>query len=127
LQKEDFCNLVLPNDYKLYMIGWITKVDLLQACRQYPGWVWPLNAVDRYENTPWTQITEADQAKIERAGFGDCIQRNPSLLHAGWMKTTGKGGGACCYFYPNIGRMGGVKDINLYVLPKDLQTMDSLG
>ena len=42
------------------------------------------------------------------------------------MKTTGRGGGACCYVYPNIGANGGVKETNLYVLPQDLRTIASL-
>jgi len=125
--KEDFCNLVLPSDYTLFFIGWMTKEHFLKDCRKYPGWVWPLNEINKYENTSWSQITEADMKNVTRAGFDDCIQKKPSRLSAGWLKTTGKGGGACCYFYPNIGRMGGIKETNLYVLPQDVQTMDSLG
>jgi len=125
--KDDFCNLVLPNDYTVFFVGWMTKDDFLAGCRKYPAWVWPLNEINKYENTPWSQITAADRKNIERAGFGDCIRAKPSALCAGWLKTTGKGGGACCYFYPNIGRMGGVKETNLYVLPQDLYSMESLG
>lgn len=125
--KVDFCNLVLPNDYTLFFIGWMTKEQFLKDCRKYPAWVWPLDNVNPNENTRWSQITEADSKNLDRVGFKDCIQTQPTGLCAGWLKTTGKGGGACCYFYPNIGRMGGVKETNLYVLAQDVETMDSLG
>ncbi len=125
--REDFCNLILPSDYTIYFIGWVTKEDFLQKCRNYTGWVWPLDRINKYENQPWSQITEKDRTSIERAGFGDCIQEKTRLMKAGWMKTHGGGGGACCYVYPNIGRHGGVKETNLYILPQDLHIMEELG
>ena len=124
---EDFCNLILPSDYTIYFVGWITKEAFLAECRNYTGWVWPKDSINKYENQPWNQITEADRRTVTRAGFADCIQENPSLLKAGWLKTTGRGGGACCYVYPNIGRNGGVKETNLYVLPQNLNIMESFG
>lgn len=127
LMKGDFCNLLLPTDYTLYVIGWITKEDFLRACRKYTGWVWPLDRINKFENQPWSQITTSDAEAIERAGFADCIHRKPTQLRAGWMKTNGRGGGACCYVYPNIGANGGVKETNLYVLPQDLRPMEELG
>lgn len=126
IQRTDFCNLILPNSYIIYVVGWIMKADFLKICRNYSGWVWPDDRVNRFENQPWTQITEKDKATISSASFGDCIQTKPSLLKAGWMKTTGRGGGACCYVFPNIGHGGGVKETNLYVLPADLHVMENL-
>ena len=113
-------------DYTLYVIGWTYKDEFLQACRQYTGWVWPMDSIDKFKNQAWTQITEADRRKLEKKGFGNSIQGTPRMLRAGWLKTTGKGGGACCYVFPNIGANGGVKETNLYILPRDLYTMDSL-
>lgn len=127
ITRTDFCNLILPNDYTMYVLGWIPKVDYLKACRNYMGWVWPLDKVNKYENQEWSQITENDRSSIIRAGFDDCIQTKPSLLKAGWMKTTGRGAGACCYVFPNIGHGGGVKETNLFVLPSDLNVMEELG
>lgn len=126
LTQADFCNLFLPTDYTLYVIGWTLKDKFLQACRTYTGWVWPINDVDKYKNQPWTQITDNDRRMLEKNGFGGSIQEKPRLLKAGWLKTHGKGGGACCYVFPNIGMNGGVKETNLYILPQDLYTMDSL-
>ena len=123
--REDFCNLILPSDYTIYFIGWITKQAFLAECRNYTGWVWPKDSINKYENQPWKQFTEKDQKTVTRAGFADCIQENPRLLRAGWLKTTGRGGGACCYVYPNIGHNGGVKETNLYVLPQNLNIMES--
>ena len=126
LVKNDFCNLFLPMDYTLYVIGWAYKDEFLQACRQYTGWVWPKDSIDKFKNQAWTQITEKDRRNLEGKGFGDSIQETPRLLKAGWLKTTGRGGGACCYVFPNIGANGGVKETNLYILPQDLYNMDSL-
>ena len=126
LAKSDFCNLFLPTDYTLYVIGWTHKDEFLRACRQYTGWVWPMDRIDRFKNRAWTQITEDDLKKLERTGFDSSIQGKPRMLRAGWLKTTGRGGGACCYVFPNIGANGGVKETNLYILPQDLYNMDSL-
>lgn len=126
IEQSDFCNLHLPNDYTLYVIGWIGKEEFLEACRQYMGWVWPKDSVDRFENQPWNQLTEKDLKILERNGFQDCLPRKGHQLQAGWLKTTGLGGGACCYVFPNVWRSGGVKETNLYVLPKDLCSMDSM-
>ncbi|MBI4332454.1 MAG: hypothetical protein HY673_14370 [Chloroflexi bacterium] len=126
LTRQDFCNLILPNSYIMYVIGWIMKKEFLKACRRYPAWVWPKDTVNKFENQPWSLITEKDSATLTKAGFEDRIQTKPQLLKAGWLKTTGKGGGACCYVFPNIGQGGGVKETNLYVLPVDLRPMDEL-
>ena len=122
----DFCNLYLPTDYTLYVIGWTRKGEFLQACRQYSGWVWPLNKVGKYKNQSWSLIRDDDRKLLEAKGFGSSVQDKPPLIKAGWLKTHGSGGGACCYVYPNIGRNGGVKETNLYILPQDLHTMNSL-
>jgi len=126
--RKDFCNLVLPSDYTLYFIGWMPKERFLSRCRDYSGWVWPNDRIDKYCNQPWTQLTERDLKDVSASGFGDCIEGKPRLLAAGWMKTTGRGGGACCYVFPNLGgARGGVRETNLYVLPQDLLVMDELG
>ncbi|AKG05318.1 hypothetical protein AAV35_011385 [Salimicrobium jeotgali] len=125
--KDDFCNLILPRNYTLFVLGWITKEDYLAACTKYTGWVWPNDRVDKYKNQPWSQITEKDRKMLKKTGFERYISSNPRLIDAGFMKTTGLGSGAYCYVYPNIGRGGGIRENNLYVLPQDLNIMDNLG
>lgn len=127
IAKSDFCNLILPTGYSLYVLGWITRDEFLQSCIKYPAWVWPNDAADKYSNTPWSQITERDHRMLARIGLDDRIETKPSRLRAGLLKTHGSGGGACCYVYPNIGRYGGVRETNLYVLPDDLYPMKKLG
>jgi hypothetical protein len=126
LVKSDFCNLLLPSDYKLYVIGWTPKSEFLASCRNYSAWVWPQDSISKYENRPWAQITDKDRSTLKNAGFDDCIQTKPSKINAGWLKTTGKGNGACCYVFPNT-FSGGIRETNLYVLPQDLQVMATLG
>ena len=127
LTNSDFCNLFLPTEYRLYVIGWVFKEEFLHACRKYTGWVWPMNSLDRLKNQAWTQITEDDRKKLVAKGFSEAIQSDADVLRAGWLKTTGRGGGACCYVFPNIGAgRGGVRETNLYVLPQDLYNMGSL-
>jgi hypothetical protein len=126
LVKSDFCNLLLPSDYKLYVIGWTPKSEFLASCRNYSAWVWPQDSISKYENRPWAQITDKDRSTLKNAGFDDCIQTKPSKINAGWLKTTGKGNGACCYVFPNT-FSGGIRETNLYVLPQDLRVMNSLG
>jgi len=126
ISKTNFCNLMLPYNFKLYMIGWILKDEFLKRCKKYPAYVWPKDSVNKFENQPWNQITDNDKKAIERAGFSDCLESKPRKFNAGWLKTNGKGGGTCCYVFPNIGRYGGVKETNLYVLIKDLKEMDKL-
>lgn len=127
ISRSDFANLVLPADYTVYALGWIGKGEFFERCRNYLGWVWPMDKIDRYKNQAWSQITDNDRMTVKRVGLDDCIQAKPSLLRAGMLKTTGKGSGACCYVFPNIGYGGGVKETNLYVLPQDLHIMDELG
>jgi hypothetical protein len=122
---KDFCNLILPDDYKLHCLGWISKADFLKACQKYPAWVWPIDAKSRFENTPWDQVTDRDRKLLESLGMAGRITRNPSRINVGLLKTSGKGPGACCYVFPNI-RGTGVRETNLYVLPHDLNTMISL-
>lgn len=127
ITKDDFCNLVLPNEYTLYVMGWIYKDDFLRACRKYQGWVWPRNAVDPRRNQAWNQLTDRDRKLLARKGFADAMGDEGDALQAGWLKTTGRGNGACCYVFPNVGgAWGGVRETNLYVLPQDLYTMATL-
>lgn len=126
LRIEDFCNLVIPDDYKLFVIGWTAKEDFLLDCRKYPAWVWPNDSVDKYRNQPWSQITARDAETFAKAGFTDCLKGKPPKFNAGWLKTTGSGGGACCYVYPNIGMKGGVRETNLYTLAQDVNTLESI-
>lgn len=124
--KNDICNLMLPKDYTLYLFGWVYKRDFLSVCMNYPSWVWPIDKIDKFQNQNWSQLTESDVKSITKLGFQHAITKKPTKFSAGWMKTNGRGGGACCYVFPNIGRNGGVMETNLYVLPSDLNELNLL-
>lgn len=123
--QEDFCNLILPSDYKVHCLGWLEKEEFIETVKKYPAWIWPIDAQDRFKNTPWSQVTAGDQRLLQKLGMEDRISRNPGRINAGLMKTSGRGPGACCYVFPNIFGTG-LRETNLYVLPQDLETMDSL-
>lgn len=123
--RPDFCNLFLPDEYKLHCIGWIPKGEFLEACKQYPAWVWPIDKVDRFLNSTWSQVSERDIKLLESVGASDRFTKKPPRINFGLMKTSGFGQGACCYVFPNVYGTG-VRETNLYVLPKDLHTMASL-
>ena len=121
----DFCNLYLPEPYVLHILGWIEKEDFLERYINYPSWVWPNDRVDRQSNQAWTQITANDRSLREKLGQNYLDESGKTILK-GLMKTTGRGGGACCYVFPNVFGRGGVKETNLYVLSQDLKPMDTL-
>jgi len=122
--RKQFCNLILPDHYKLHCLGWITRDRYLQEFLKYPAWFCPKDSINRYENTPWSQISERDERLLVKLGIENRVSKTPTRVAAGLMKSTGQQG-ACCYVFPNIFRSG-LKETNLYVLPKDLSTMDSL-
>ncbi len=124
LDKDSFTNLIMPRDFVLYFIGWTDKSKFLTDVKRFPAWIWPDDKLNKFENQPWNRITERDRKAIESAGFASSLTKDH--FNSGWLKTHGRGGGACCYVFPNIARNGGVKEHNLYVLPHNLYTMGSL-
>jgi hypothetical protein len=126
IQKEDFCNLRLPDDYTLYFIGWLLKEEFINNCRNYRSYVWPDDDVDPDKNQPWSQLTERDRKMLKRIDFEDTIQSGAHRIDAGILKGMPQAGSAATYIYPNQ-HSGGLKETNTYILPKDLRTMDDLG
>ena len=120
----DFCNLYLPEPYVLHLLGWIERHDFLERYLDYPAWVWPKDSVDKYSNQRWERAYNNDQSLMTK--LGQNLPNIEDTIPAGLMKTTGRGGGACCYVFPNVFRRGGVSETNLYVLPQDLKPMDTL-
>jgi len=123
LTPEDFCDLILPDDYIIYFLGWIWKLEFLEAFRKYPAWIWPDDSEDPYANQRWTKVTRDDRKRLAAIGFEEYITRDG--VTAGFLKGI-PFGGACCYYYPNVYR-GGLKETNLYVLPCDLYPLEDLG
>ena len=126
IETSYFCNLGMPDDYTIYVTGWTLSSDFRRQCTKYPGWVWPDDHVSKFDNQPWTQITQDDRKMLTGHGFADSIPPAHGQLHAGFLKTTGKGGGACCYVFPNTFGTG-LRETNLYVLLQDLSPMSEIG
>lgn len=121
-KQNDFCNLVLPDDYELHILGWVEKEKYIERCITYPAWIWPNDSVDKFSNQSWTTFSESDRTTFAKL-IGEDGDPKKGL---GIMKTTGRGGGASCFFYPNI-HGGGIKETNFYVLLNDLKPMNKLG
>jgi hypothetical protein len=125
LGKSAFGNLILPDDFMVHLLGWIRKDEFLEACLKYSAWFCPKDSEGREFNTVWSQVTERDQQLLKKLGWEGRIRSTPKTIAAGLMKTSGRGQGACCYVFPN-GFSSGVQETNLYVLPQDLWSMQSL-
>lgn len=126
ISSADFCNLVLPSDFTVYTIGWISKDDFVNRYRQYTGWLGPTQDAPDF-NRPWTSVSEEDRRIMRRIGLGNVQSLSSEQSHAGVVrKGDTNNNGACCYVFPYIGKFGGVKETNLYILPDDLNIMDVL-
>jgi hypothetical protein len=53
--------------------------------------VWPIDSVDRFRNSEWSQTSDRDQRLLERLGVSDRITRKPTRINFGLMKTSGFG------------------------------------
>jgi hypothetical protein len=120
-RQRDFCNLILPDDYEMHVLGWITKEGYRARCLTYPAWIWPKDSEDKYSNQSWKTFSDGDRTAMSKM-LGDELEPTNQM---GIMKTTGRGGGAACYFYPNI-HGGGIKETNFYVLLSDLTPIRKL-
>ena len=120
-RQKDFCNLILPDDYEMHILGWIGKEEYIERCLSYPAWIWPKDSEDKFSNQPWTTFSDSDKTTMAKM-LGEGVDPKKGL---GIMKTTGRGGGAACYFYPNI-HGGGIKETNFYVLLDDLKPIRKL-
>jgi hypothetical protein len=120
-RQKDFCNLILPDDYEMHILGWISKEEYMERCVSYSAWIWPKDSEDKFSNQPWTTFSEGDKTTMAKM-LGEGVDPKKGL---GIMKTTGRGGGAACYFYPNI-HGGGIKETNFYVLLDDLKPIRKL-
>ena len=120
-RQKDFCNLILPDDYEMHILGWIGKEEYIERCLSYSAWIWPKDSEDKFSNQPWTTFSDGDKTTMAKM-LGEGVDPKKGL---GIMKTTGRGGGAACYFYPNI-HGGGIKETNFYVLLDDLKPIRKL-
>ena len=120
-RQKDFCNLILPDDYEMHLLGWIRKEEYIERCLSYPAWIWPKDSEDKFSNQPWTTFSDSDRITMGKV-LGEGVDPKKGL---GIMKTTGRGNGAACYFYPNI-HGGGIKETNFYVLLDDLKPIRKL-
>ena len=119
--RKDFCNLILPEDYTVHFLGWITKPDFRKASRSHRAWVWPKDSIDKFSNQAWATFSDRDKKDLAK------VEEDMEFKGGvGALKTTGLGNGAACYFYPNM-YGGGVREMNFYCLLNDLSPLSILG
>lgn len=118
---EDFHNLLMPTDFTIYFLGWISKSEFKQRATDHPGWKQPSDDFKR--NQRWRNLSNSDKWFLNKNGLDWTISQEGEIRGA--LRQN-----AGCYYYPKINRnnlqYGGLQRTNLYVLPEDLRPMDEL-
>lgn len=138
LEKDNFVNLQIPEDYTVYWLGFISRKDFLKRFQDYTGYFIPKG--DNMDENQIAKVTQSDKKDFKRhdkrrekaIDDGEDIYRPKMMdlikdgkLDAGFMMAKYKGPkpiGAACYFYPPYA----IKESAIYVIPKDLRIMDEL-
>jgi len=138
LTKSSFVNLKVPEDYQIYWIGHIPFEEYASIFPNYPSYFIPhgsnmnenqegrihTNLRDKFramdnrrqraitngKNIPWPQFSSFIKGSNIKAGLLIVAMRGPRPI------------GAACYYYPPYA----MQETALYILPRDLFTMDSL-
>jgi|GEM_PF-2528495 len=139
LGKSDFVNLLVPDDYTIYWLGFISREEFFNRFQNYTGYFIP-----KGDNMDENQLAEAqeddkksfkrlDERREKNIENGEDIYRPKMMdliddegnIDAGFMMAKYRGPkpiGGACYFYPPYA----IRESALYVLPKDLRVMDEL-
>ena len=137
--KDSFVNLMVPDDYKVYWIGYIPVDEFASKFLEYPSYFIPHGSGDMEKNdsaraTPrlkqrFESLDKRRQKAIENGvnvpwpKFSSLI--DGQKINAGLLFVAMRGArpiGAACYYYPPYA----LQESAMYVLPQDLYTMDSL-
>jgi hypothetical protein len=137
LESDSFVNLRMPSEYSVMWVGHIPQEEYFEVFQQYPAYFNPKE--DNTKNEP-ARLTESlkddfrklDEKREDQIENGETVAR-PELLSladengidAGILVaafTPGGPLGAACYYYPPYT----FREKALYVLPKDLYTMDTI-
>lgn len=140
LGSESFVNLEIPDDYRIHWLGTIPFGMFTQRFVEYPSYFIPLpsrkdvNQPGRATKKFMDKLAALDRrrekalakgVKIPWPEFSSLVSRGK--VNAGIMMSArrpdGQVIGAQCHYYPTG---YGFYESALYVLPKDLETMDSL-
>jgi len=119
---EDFYNLLMPTDFTIYFIGWITKPEFQQRAMEHPGWKKP-SKKQFTQNQKWESMSSSDKRLFSSKNI-DWAVTDDGTVRGALRKNSS------CYYYPKINRQnlkyGGLQKTNLYVLPGDLRALDDL-
>lgn len=122
LSAADFHNLLLPTDFTIYVLGWISKSAFQTRALTHPGWTNP-SQTEFTRNQPWDTISSADERLFASKNVDWAVTEDGTVRGA-IRKRSG------CYCYPKITRQnlqrGGLRKTNLYVVPADLRPVDDL-
>jgi hypothetical protein len=138
LGRDSFVNLRVPDDYNVHWLGHISFVEFVSKFANYTPYFIP-SGKDMNTNQPGF-ITPKFKIKLERLDrrrekasqngievpwpeFEGLMKDD--TIHAGILIVAMRGPrpiGAACYYYPPYA----MQETAMYVIPRDLYTMDSL-
>ena len=139
LTKESFVNLKMPEDYKVFWIGYIPFKEFSSIFPKYKSYFIPhpnnmeINTPGKATPRLLKQFTSLDRKRKKAINRGlaipwpeflSLVGKN-NIINAGLLLAANRFGmtiGAACYYYPPYG----FHERALYVLPRDLYTMGSL-
>jgi hypothetical protein len=139
MNKQSFVNLRMPEDYKVYWIGHIPFKEFASLFTSYRSYFIPLgnnmdsNQPGRVNADSREKLESLDRRRQKAVDQGIEVPWPPFLslidkknvVKAGLLIAAMSGArpiGAACYYYPPYA----LWESAIYVLPRDLYTMDSL-
>jgi hypothetical protein len=138
LEHDSFVNLRMPSEYSVMWIGYIPKEEFFEEFQQYKAWFNPKEDLSKNEPARATESVKKefrrlDEKRQELIDEGEEVSRpelmsfvrddeeiDAGILHAAYNPSGPLG--AASYYYPPYT----FREKALYILPKDLYTMDNI-
>jgi len=140
LTKDDFVNLHVPMDYKVYWLGWVPVEEFFEKFQKYESYFIPhpdnydVNVPGKVTSKLREQLEREDRKRKKKINKGEDISRpkfsdliDGDSLHGGFLLAAYRGGhtlGAGSYYYPP--NPNAFREKALYILPADLNKMSAI-
>lgn len=138
LNHDSFVNLQMPSEYSVMWVGYTPQDEFFEDFQQYKAWFNPKEDINKNEPARATESVKKefrrlDEKRQDLIDEGEDVSRpdlmsfvtddeeiDAGILHAAYNPSGPLG--AASYYYPPYT----FREKALYVLPKDLYTMDSI-